>query len=253
MGEDDARGTPPRVAEVVTKAEIDEIEAQLAQLLAVPDDARFHANFRHGSAGYHEAAFAYQVAAWTQEISNAAVTLYHQRHDYNAAGLADRLAGAAMATRQLFHLATAQYDYLEFRQRDPVGAELYKATEAVPRNTFRGPKGRRWLSTVARDEVKINIKAAAEARVNKARGRKSNPGGGGGGGGGGSGGGGGDASLGGNCAPQSSADAAAEAAAAAVAAPTVAVFTNIAAAAAASSAAVGGLSSAPAARPAPPS
>lgn len=131
------------------------------------------------------------MAAWTQEISNAAVTLYHQRHDYNAAGLADRLAGAAMATRQLFHLATAQYDYLEFRQRDPVGAELYKATEAVPRNTFRGPKGRRWLSTVARDEVKINIKAAAEARVNKARGRKSNPGGGGGGGGGGSGGGGG--------------------------------------------------------------
>lgn len=29
-----------------------------------PDDARFHAHFKHGSAGYHEAAFPYQVAAW---------------------------------------------------------------------------------------------------------------------------------------------------------------------------------------------
>lgn len=121
------------------------------------------------------------MAAWAQELSNAAVQLYHHHNDYSAAGLADRLAGAATAARQLFHLATAQYDYLEYRQRDPVGAELYKATEAVPRNTFRGPKGRRWLSTVARDEVRINIKAAAEARARR-RGVRVSPGSGGGGG-----------------------------------------------------------------------
>lgn len=126
------------------------------------------------------------MAAWAQELSNAAVQLYHHHNDYSAAGLADRLAGAATAARQLFHLATAQYDYLEYRQRDPVGAELYKATEAVPRNTFRGPKGRRWLSTVARDEVRINIKAAAEARARR-RGVRVSPGSGGGGGGGGGG------------------------------------------------------------------
>lgn len=88
--------------------------------------------------------------------------------------------GAAVASRQLFHLATAQYDYLEYKQRDPVSAALYRATEAVPCNTLRGPKGRRWLSTVARDEVKINIKTAAEERANKHRRGQVNPGGGGG-------------------------------------------------------------------------
>lgn len=80
------------------------------------------------------------MAAWSLEISNAVVMLYHHRNELSAAWLADRLAGAAIASRQLFHLSTAHHNYLEYRQRDPVGAELYKATEAVPRNTIRGPK-----------------------------------------------------------------------------------------------------------------
>lgn len=134
-----------------------------------PADTRFLSRFKDGSAEFHEAAFAYQVAAWTQELSNAALALYYERDSFSAAGLADRLAGAAVASPQLFHLATAQYDYLEYKQRDPVGAALYRATEAVPRNTLRGPKGRRWLATVASDEVKINIKTAAEERANKHR------------------------------------------------------------------------------------
>lgn len=140
-------------------------------------DARFLSRFKDGSPQFHMASFAYLVAAWAQELSNAAVTLYHERDTYSAQGLADRLAGAAVASRQLFHLATAQYDYLEYNQRDPVGAELCRSTGAVPRNTLRGPKGRRWLSTVARDEVKINIKTAAEERASKHRRRKKNPGG----------------------------------------------------------------------------
>lgn len=106
-----------------------------------PDDARFHAHIKHGAASYHEASFAYQAAAWAQELSNAAVMLYHERKEFSAAGLADRLAGPAMASRQLLHLSTAHYDFLEYRQRDPVGAQLYKSTEVVPRSTFRGPKG----------------------------------------------------------------------------------------------------------------
>lgn len=142
-----------------------------------PADARFLPRLKDGSPQFHEASFAYQVAAWTQELSSAAVTFYHERDTYSAQGLADRLAGAAVASRPLFHLATAQYDYLESKQRDPVGAELYRSTEAEPRNTLRGPKGRRWLSTVARDEVKINSKTAAEERANKHGRRKNNPGG----------------------------------------------------------------------------
>jgi len=159
-----------------------------------PVDARFLSRFKDGSADYHEAGFCYQISAWTQELSNAAVSLFYRREEFSAAALTDRLAGAAIASRQLFHLATAQYDYLEFKQRDPVGAEVYRSTEAVPRNTLRGPRGRRWLSTVARDEVRINVKAAAEERAAKHRKRRvapKNPGGGGGGGSGGRGGGGG--------------------------------------------------------------
>jgi len=134
-----------------------------------PSDARFLARFKEGSSEYHEAAFAYQMAAWSQELSNAAVDLFHGRDSLSSSGLADRLAGAAIAARQLFHLATAHYDYLEYRQRDPVGAELYRSTDAVPRNTLRGPNGRRWLSIVARDEVKISVKAAAEERASQHR------------------------------------------------------------------------------------
>lgn len=162
-----------------------------------PVDARFLANFRIGSAGYQEAAFANQVAAWAQDLSNAAVSHYYERVEFSAAERADRLAGAALGARQLFHLTTAHYDYLEYKQRDPIASELCKATEAVPCNTFRGPRGRAWLSTVARDEVRINIKAAAEARVNRRRGRTANGGAGGGGSGGGGGGGGGGSSKGG--------------------------------------------------------
>jgi len=134
-----------------------------------PSDARFLSRFKEGSSEYHEAAFAYQMAAWSQELSSASVDLFHQRDSFSAAGLADRLAGADIAACKLFHLATAQYDYLEYRQRDPVGAELYRSIESVPGNTLRGPNGQRWLSVVARDEIKINIKAAAEERASRHR------------------------------------------------------------------------------------
>jgi len=160
-----------------------------------PVDARSLCRFKDRSADYHETAFCYQIAAWTQQLSNAAVALFYRREDFSAAALTDRLVGAAIASLQLFHLATAQYDYLEMKQRDPVGAELYRSTEAVPRNTLRGPRGRRRLSTVARDKVRINIKAAAEERAAMHRERRAAPnirggGGGGGGVGGGEGGGG---------------------------------------------------------------
>ena len=78
-----------------------------------PSDARFLARFKEGSSEYHKAAFAYQIAAWSQELSNAAVALFYGRDSLSSSGLADRLAGAAIAARQLFRLATAQYDYLE--------------------------------------------------------------------------------------------------------------------------------------------
>ncbi|KAK1870017.1 hypothetical protein I4F81_012481 [Pyropia yezoensis] len=58
-----------------------------------PADARFLARFKDGSSEFHEAAFADQVAAWTQELSNAAVALYYERDSFSAAGMADRLAG----------------------------------------------------------------------------------------------------------------------------------------------------------------
>jgi len=109
------------------------------------------------------------MAAWSQELSNAAVHLFQQRDSFSTASLSDRLAGAAIAARQLFHLATAQYDYLEYRQLDPLGAKLYRSTGAVPHNALPGPSGRRWLSVVARDEIKINIKGAAEERASRNR------------------------------------------------------------------------------------
>jgi len=104
-----------------------------------PVDARFLSLFKDGSADYHEAAFCYQIAAWTQALSNAAVSLFYRREEFGAAALTDRLAGAAIALRQLFHPTTAQYDYLKLKQRDPVGAELYWSTEAVARKRSAWP------------------------------------------------------------------------------------------------------------------
>ena len=151
-------------------------------------DARFLFRLKDISAGYHKAVLCYQISPWTHELSNSEVSLFSRLEDFSAAALEDRLAGAAIASRQLFHMATAQYDYLGFEKRDPVGTELCRSTEAIPQNTLRGSRGRRWRSTFARDKVGIIIKAAAEERAAKHRRRRvvpENPGGGGGGGSGG--------------------------------------------------------------------
>lgn len=139
-------------------------------------DARFLAYFKLGSAGKQAAASAYKVAAWAQDLSNAALSLYYERDDSSAAEPADRHAGAAIGARELVANTIAHYNYLEYHQRHPIGVELYNTAEAVPHSTCRGRKGRAWLSTVARDEFIINVKVAAEACVNRRRGRKGNAG-----------------------------------------------------------------------------
>lgn len=55
-----------------------------------PSDARFLAQFKDKSTEVHEVAFAYQVATWKQELSNAALCLHFACDSLSAARLADR-------------------------------------------------------------------------------------------------------------------------------------------------------------------
>ncbi|KAK1867535.1 hypothetical protein I4F81_010042 [Pyropia yezoensis] len=116
------------------RAELDEVKERLRRLLllegdgpsppqqpneaaapAAPGrvDARFLAYFKLGSAGKQAAASAYKVAAWAQDLSNAALSLYYERDDSSAAKLADRHAGAAIGARELVANTIAHYNYLE--------------------------------------------------------------------------------------------------------------------------------------------
>lgn len=155
-----------------------------------PADVEHVANFPKSDQVYEEANATYVAATGAQDLANAAASLYHQRDSLTEGTLEARLAWLAVATRVHYRIIAARYDYLVASKNEPGLAELYLATDAVPRNRGRGPGWQRFLNAVAVDEARVFTKRAAEARLNAPRRRqKRRPGGGPGGGGGGGGGG----------------------------------------------------------------
>lgn len=127
-----------------------------------------------------EAAAIYQACALAESITNAALSLYHQRDELDKVGLDQRLAWLAVATRLHYRITAARYDYLHAAKDEPGLAELYRATDAVPRNVGRGPGWRKFVETVAVDEAKAYTKKAAEWHVNGTTKRRRRGRGGGG-------------------------------------------------------------------------
>jgi len=167
-----------------------------------PIDVEHVTNFPRQDQDHEEANAVYVAATGAQDVANAANYLYHQHDALPKAALEWRLAWLAVATRVHYRIIAARYDYLVASNIEPGLAELYLATDAVPRNKGRGPGWNRFRNTVAVDEARVITKRAAEERVNNPRRRRgpkrrdtqggSGGGQGGGGGGGGGGGRGGD-------------------------------------------------------------
>lgn len=105
-----------------------------------------------------EAAANYQACAWAESITYAALSLYHQRHELDKAGLDQRLAWLAVATRLHYLISAAHYDYPHAAKEEAGLEELYRATDAVPRSVHRGPGWRKFIETVAVDESKASTK-----------------------------------------------------------------------------------------------
>lgn len=105
-----------------------------------------------------EAAANYQACAWAESITYAALSLYHQRHELDKAGLDQRLAWLAVATRLHYLISAAHYDYSHAAKEEAGLEELYRATDAVPRSVHRGPGWRMFIETVAVDESKASTK-----------------------------------------------------------------------------------------------
>lgn len=144
-----------------------------------PADVEHVTNFPKSDQDYEEANATYVAATGAQDLANAAASLYHQRDTLTESTLEARLAWLAVATRVHYRIISARYDYLVASKNEPGLAELYLATDAVPRNRGRGPGWQRFLNAVAVDEARVFTKRAAEVRLNAPKRRqKRRPGGG---------------------------------------------------------------------------
>jgi len=162
-----------------------------------PKDSEHKEVFPANDPDRDEADAVYQSCTWAQEIANNCLAVYHSRDALSKTELDERLAWLAIASRLHYRIEAARYDYLTASKVEPGLAELYRCTDAVPRNRARGPGFQRFLENVARDESRAHAKLAAELRAGATERRRRRGGGGGGsgtaqgGGRGGSGGGGG--------------------------------------------------------------
>lgn len=165
-----------------------------------PADVEHVTNFPESDHDCEEANATFVAVTGAQDIANAACSLYHQRDSLTAGALEARLAWLAVATRIHYRIISARHDYIVASKNEPGLAELYVATDAVPRNRGRGAGLQRFLNAVAADEARVFTKRAAEVRLNgpkRRQKRRPGSGSGGGGGGGGCGGGGGGGGGGG--------------------------------------------------------
>lgn len=146
-----------------------------------PTDPEHLEAFPPNDPDHDEANSVYLACTWAEAIANAALALYHERDTVSKAEVDQRLTWMAVATRLHYRICAARYDYLQAAKDEPGLAELYRATDAVPRNCGRGPGFRRFLEAVAVDESRAFSKKAAERHANDAsrrrrRGKPNNPG-----------------------------------------------------------------------------
>lgn len=141
-----------------------------------PKDSEHKEVFPINDPDRDEADAIYQSSTWAQEIANNCLTVYHSRNTLSKTELDERLAWLAIASRLHFRILAARYDYLSTSKEEPGLAELYRCSDAVPRNRARGPGFQRFLESVARDESRAHAKRAAEVRAG-ATGRRRRRGG----------------------------------------------------------------------------
>lgn len=105
-----------------------------------PKDSEHQEVFPINDPDRGEADATYQSCTWAQEVVNNCLTVYHSRNTLSKSELDERLAWLAIASRLHFRILAARYDYLAASKEEPGLAELYRCSDAVPRNRARWPR-----------------------------------------------------------------------------------------------------------------